>query len=622
MRVRMSMIALLAIMLCACGGGGGGSSSSDSSGGNASATLVSIMVSPTTSIVIAGSTQQFMATGTYSDNSSKTLTQSATWISSNTAIATIDAAGLVSALSAGTTTITATSGTISVSATLTVTTAVSQPPINITMDLHCDPLNQQLTLDDRRIFFRRQLANAAWLIDYLEPYGVKVSFLAVGECYEFCVEASEQATCLPLLARLQASGGILGTHSHTEYYRGVHDWPSIANAYTNPDPNDVRKVWDANKRFTDMAVTLALGLTDAAAIAAVNTAAESHAQLTDPNQLMKEYGYTIREGGGDQIMAGYFSHVPWNPFRPGQTAITEDLTTKFMTVPQGMVIGQVGDHLGLWQDGKSSRKKAEFLQLYANWKERTRAGAKSKVWAFGWGVHTQDLDYGSESRAAIMDLIPWLRDEFVSRADSTGKPPARFSSYIDVRDEYLAWEAEHPGVSSFNYAAKATDYSQYPYLEWANRYLRFARFDSRITARGADIFLMKAGNYSGANPTTYPFVMAIATSSPTSVNLSSTFGPVTLKSIKLNTGSVSDVPAVSVSLDAEPIVLCISADCDAILALENASSGTACGSVICNSGKVCATDVSPNVCVPDCRILGNSCPAIRPLCNQTAGVCH
>src|SRR3989338_3408065 len=218
----------------------------------------------------------------------------------------------------------------------------SQPPINITIDLHCDPFNQQLTLDDRRTFFRKQLANAAWLLDFVEPYGVKVSFLAVGECYEFCSEDTEKAICLPLLARLQTSGGILGTHSHTEYYRGVHDWPTIANAYTSPSATDVRLVWDTNKQFTDAAIRLALGLTDTAAIAAVNTAAESHAQLTDPNQMMEEYGYTIREGGTDQIMASYFNHVPWNPFRPGQTAITEELTTKFVTIPQGMVIGQAG----------------------------------------------------------------------------------------------------------------------------------------------------------------------------------------------------------------------------------------------------------------------------------------
>lgn len=498
----------------------------------------------------------------------------------------------------------------------------SQPAINITMDLHCDPLNGQLTLDARRTFFRKQLANAAWLMDYLEPYGVRVSFLAVGEWYEFCVEDTERAACLPLLARLQASGGILGTHSHTEYYRGVHDWPSIANAYANPDPTDVRRVWDTNKQFTDGAVRLALGLTDPNAIANVNAAAESHAQLSDPNQLMEEYGFTIREGGADQVMASYFNHVPWNPFRPGQTAITEDPTTKFVTVPQGMVIGQVGEHLGRWQDGTAARKKAEFLQLYTNWKERNRTGALPKVWAFGWGVHTQDLDEGSASRAAIMDLIPWLRDEFVGKADRTGKAPARFASYIDVRDEYLAWEAEHPGVSSFNYAATAMDYSLYPYLPWANRYIRSARFDSRIAVSGANVFLMKAGDYSVATPTTYSFALASAESSPTTVDLSATLGTGTLKRIRLSDGSSIDVPAASVSLDAEPVVLCAAINCDAIKALENASAGAVCGSAVCTSGKVCATDITPNLCVPDCRIPGNVCPSIRPTCEQTTGVCR
>jgi hypothetical protein len=68
-----------------------------------------------------GKTRQFAATGTYSDSSTKDLTSSATWTTSNTAIATIDSAGLASMVSAGTTTITATSESVSGSATLTVT---------------------------------------------------------------------------------------------------------------------------------------------------------------------------------------------------------------------------------------------------------------------------------------------------------------------------------------------------------------------------------------------------------------------------------------------------------------------------------------------------------------------
>ena len=45
-----------------------------------------------------GTTQQFTATGTYSDGSSQNLTASVNWESQNTAVATVDAAGLVTSL--------------------------------------------------------------------------------------------------------------------------------------------------------------------------------------------------------------------------------------------------------------------------------------------------------------------------------------------------------------------------------------------------------------------------------------------------------------------------------------------------------------------------------------------
>jgi uncharacterized protein YjdB len=45
---------------------------------------------------------------------------SVTWISSKTQVATVNSSGLVTAVAAGTTTITATSGTISGNTTLTV----------------------------------------------------------------------------------------------------------------------------------------------------------------------------------------------------------------------------------------------------------------------------------------------------------------------------------------------------------------------------------------------------------------------------------------------------------------------------------------------------------------------
>ena len=87
------------------------------------ATLSSITVDPTPLTLGVSTTQQMTATGFFSDFSVQDLSSTAVWSSSNTAVATVDASGLVTAVGAGTATITATSGTISGTASVTVTAA-------------------------------------------------------------------------------------------------------------------------------------------------------------------------------------------------------------------------------------------------------------------------------------------------------------------------------------------------------------------------------------------------------------------------------------------------------------------------------------------------------------------
>jgi uncharacterized protein YjdB len=74
------------------------------------AVLASIAINPANPTVAKGLTQQFTATGTYTDNSTAVLTSQVIWASSNTAVATIDASGLASTLNVGTTGITAALG--------------------------------------------------------------------------------------------------------------------------------------------------------------------------------------------------------------------------------------------------------------------------------------------------------------------------------------------------------------------------------------------------------------------------------------------------------------------------------------------------------------------------------
>jgi uncharacterized protein YjdB len=83
--------------------------------------LQSITLSPAAPSVAVGSTQQMTAIGNFDDGSRDTLTSGVTWSASDATIATVSSTGLVTGVKAGNTTITATSGSISGTAQVTVT---------------------------------------------------------------------------------------------------------------------------------------------------------------------------------------------------------------------------------------------------------------------------------------------------------------------------------------------------------------------------------------------------------------------------------------------------------------------------------------------------------------------
>jgi trimeric autotransporter adhesin len=119
-QISSALICVVVIVLVMAGCGGGGSSSSKAP---APAVLQSIQITPGAASIAAGVAQQFKATGLYSDNSSKDLTNSATWTSSNTAAATISSTGMAATKAQGSATITASHSGVGGSTTLTVTAA-------------------------------------------------------------------------------------------------------------------------------------------------------------------------------------------------------------------------------------------------------------------------------------------------------------------------------------------------------------------------------------------------------------------------------------------------------------------------------------------------------------------
>ena len=106
---------------------------------SASATLTSITIAPNNPTVAIGNTQQFTATGTYSDGTIENLTEVVTWASSNTNVATISSVGVATTPALGSSTISATLNSVNSSTTITV---VPQPLI-ITTSALADPIENQ-----------------------------------------------------------------------------------------------------------------------------------------------------------------------------------------------------------------------------------------------------------------------------------------------------------------------------------------------------------------------------------------------------------------------------------------------------------------------------------------------
>jgi uncharacterized protein YjdB len=112
-----------------CGAGGlgpgvGGPGVGGPGVGGPSRSLVSIAITPANAALLLGTLQQFTATGTYSDHSSQDITDSVTWSSSDISVASIAGGGLATALTLGSVTISATSGSVSGSTTVNVQSAV------------------------------------------------------------------------------------------------------------------------------------------------------------------------------------------------------------------------------------------------------------------------------------------------------------------------------------------------------------------------------------------------------------------------------------------------------------------------------------------------------------------
>ena len=120
--IRLVLMLSFAATLSGCGGMPPGMGTSTPASANKS--LTSISLSPVAATVALGQSQQFTATGVFSDGSKQDLTQVVSWSSAPPSVASISQSGLVLGKLTGSATITARSGTITASDTLVISPAV------------------------------------------------------------------------------------------------------------------------------------------------------------------------------------------------------------------------------------------------------------------------------------------------------------------------------------------------------------------------------------------------------------------------------------------------------------------------------------------------------------------
>jgi hypothetical protein len=125
-RHSMKKLLLVGLLLCvAAFVGCGGSSGSSGGGGNVTPSLTTVQVTPAIVSLTPGQTQQYKATGTYSDGSTKDLTGSANWLSSSSTVATINTTGMATAVAGGASNITASVSGVTGSTSLSVVALTS-----------------------------------------------------------------------------------------------------------------------------------------------------------------------------------------------------------------------------------------------------------------------------------------------------------------------------------------------------------------------------------------------------------------------------------------------------------------------------------------------------------------
>jgi hypothetical protein len=332
-----------------------------------------------------------------------------------------------------------------------------EPPIDIFLVLHIDP-DMDLATNSFRVtpeVYQRTRDEIDWLMTEAEKHDLRFTSLYNGWYPKEALEKGDVTQFQELLA----AGHEIGSHAHRLTYDADQDlWigrVTELDKYGRPnyDAALARQTWYDADHYVDAV------LTELGAPGQNETMCAVAFKCSDQGQLMDEFGFTIAAGGRADLGVLYFGHQVWNPWRSGSSDLSgheleEDLNASFISLDH---LAQVGIRGGVHgADLSIPQMERRFLMLYVEWLSRERRGAEERVWTFGFVYHPED---GDIFNAELAEFLSWLDANFIGKESPQGNVIARYATVGEIAKQYYAWEAAHPGASSFSYVRD----DPYPY---------------------------------------------------------------------------------------------------------------------------------------------------------------
>ncbi len=311
-----------------------------------------------------------------------------------------------------------------------------EPPINIIFVIHVEgsagPRYQIWMLEN------------TWLKQICRNKGFKLTYLTHGAYMEDIIVNRDQDSILDFINQ----GHQVGTHNHGVIRIGPQTWRSA----NQRNWDTAYLSWYQNRLWVDSLIG-----------ANNNQAMCAGVHLPFEQNLMDTFNLPMGISSGAGIPGeisreayGFdaIGHHPHHPWRPSASIVNgeqflEDLQGRFVNFEH---YAQVGSEFGHGFPNRVEDIKRFFRYIYKQWlsKESTpEPEGRDKVWVFGFLTHLGNNP--PETRLKIDSIMTWLNDSFVGRYTPRGNLIARTATVAEVYNEYLIWEANHPGLSSFSF---------------------------------------------------------------------------------------------------------------------------------------------------------------------------